>query len=73
MTQDNFVCVLTCNTRLDATIAKSVLDANKIQSFISADDKGGASPFPLSPTPTGVKLMVKKEDLGKAKEVLGEK
>lgn len=57
-------------SRIEAEIAKSKLNAHNIQSIISADDAGGAYPFPLSPTSQGVELRVLEKDLEKAKGLL---
>lgn len=67
---DSLVTVKVFPSRIEAEIAKSKLNAHNIQSIISADDAGGAYPFPLSPTNQGVKLRVHAKYLGKAKELL---
>jgi hypothetical protein len=67
------VVVKLFTTRLEADIAKSFLEANDIMAFVTADDRGGATPFPMQPTPTGVKLLVKYSDAEKARKLLDKK
>jgi len=47
-------------------VAKSVLDANAIGSFIQSDDAGGMYPFMTEQ----IQLLVKKIDVQEAKRVL---
>lgn len=56
-------------SRIDAEVDKSLLAANGIETFISADDAGGMYPSPLSPK-YGVELKVSQKDLKKAKKIL---
>lgn len=65
---DNLVCVRTYFDRAEANIAKSVLAGSGIDSFIKADDEGGMLPFQLGGS--GLELMVKQDDLEKAREIL---
>lgn len=67
---DDFAVVKTYATRIEAEIGKTKLTSRKIPSFIHADDAGGMRPFPFSPTLTGIRLMVNKQDYKKASEVL---
>lgn len=62
--------VKTYQTRSEAEVAKSLLDANNISAIVSADDEGGMAPFPLQVSPTGVKLMVSEKDFEKAAQLL---
>lgn len=55
--------------RMEAEIAKSVLDINEIQSYISADDGGGMRPSLLTAT-GGARLIVRAEEAVRATEVL---
>jgi len=64
------VCVQTFRTRIEAQVAKSVLDAATIHSYIQADDAGGMYPLQLSPTTGSVALMVNKKDAKKAHAAL---
>ena len=63
------VCVATFPTRLEADLAKSLLESAGIKSFVSADDAGGMRPGVFSYT-AGVELVVREEDLTRAKELL---
>jgi len=56
-------------SRIEANIAKGLLKSNGIESYIFADDVGGAYPFPFATT-VGVLLKVKLKDLKKAKNIL---
>ena len=67
----NLTCVGVYKTRTEAEIAKGLLGSNKIRADISADDAGGAYPFPLQPNPLGVKLLVPRNQETKALKILG--
>jgi hypothetical protein len=69
----NGTIVKTFNTRLEAELAKGLLDSQGIGAFIMADDTGNMSPFPFQPNTSGVKLVVKNEDAELAKKLLQEK
>jgi len=56
-------------SRIEASIAKGLLESNGIQAHISADDAGGAYPYPFATT-VGVLLKVEDKDFEKAKEIL---
>ncbi|MEA3265658.1 MAG: DUF2007 domain-containing protein [Candidatus Fermentibacteria bacterium] len=58
------------NKRYEAEMAGELLREQGIESMISADDCGGQLMGLTSLRKVGVKLMVSKEDLTKAKEVL---
>ena len=62
--------VRTYQTRSEAEVAKSLLDANNIFASVTADDEGGMTQFPFQVSPTGVKLMVDKKDFDKASQLL---
>jgi hypothetical protein len=62
----NFVIAKKFKTRIDADLAKTLLDANNIFCYVSSDDEGGVAPFPFSPTCSGAKIFVKKQDYKKA-------
>lgn len=65
---DNLSVVKTYGTRAEAETAKSLLDSQKIYAYVAADDAGAmeqALQFSI-----GVRLMVKKKDLVKAKKLL---
>ena len=65
----NFVYIKTYQNRMEAELAKGLLESNDIKAMISADDAGGAYP-PLLWATGGVRLLVKKTDIQKAIEVL---
>lgn len=62
---DKLICIKTFSARIDAEIAKSVLNANNIESIVRADDEGGMI-VPFAP----VKLFISKKDFNKAKDIL---
>ena len=64
--------VKTFNSRMEAEVEKGVLEANGITAVVSADDAGGAYPFPLSPNGSWVQLLVEEKDLEKALKILKE-
>lgn len=64
---EDLVCIQTYRTRPEAEIAKGFLESNGISASISADDAGGAYPCLSSEE---VKLLVTKENLEKAREIL---
>lgn len=59
-------------SRLEAEIAKGLLEVNGIKSLIVADDAGGMRPFPISYT-VGVELKVLEEEFEEAKKILNKK
>jgi len=61
-----FICIKKFGSRHDADVAKSVLDANAIASFIQSDDAGGMYPFMTEQ----IRLLVKKTDIQTAKKIL---
>ncbi len=67
----NLVCVKTFADRLQADMARSLLEANDIKASVSADDMGGMRPD-LAFTSGGVKLFVLDENADKALELLNE-
>jgi len=69
MAASDLVVLRTFLNVIDAELAKSVLDAANLRSFIRADDAGGMRPhFWMH----GVQLLVRAEDLEEATELLGE-
>jgi hypothetical protein len=64
-----FKVIQSYSSRIEANIAKGLLESNGIIAQISADDAGGAYPFPFTIT-VGVKLQVECKDLQKAKKIL---
>jgi hypothetical protein len=67
---NEMVCVKTYNSHLEANVDKTYLQSLGIEAAIQADDAGGVYPFPFHNSPTGVLLLVNKNDLEKAKEEL---
>lgn len=61
-----FVCIKKFGDRHDADVAKSVLDASGISSFIQSDDAGGMYPFMTEQ----IRLLIKKTDIDRAKKIL---
>lgn len=70
MNQDEAVVVEKFSTRFEAEMAAGLLEAEGIQTFISADDAGGAYP-PLQYV-RGVRLIVFQEDERRAREILSD-
>jgi hypothetical protein len=68
--QDEAVVVEKFSTRFEAEMAAGLLEAEGIQTFISADDAGGAYP-PLQYV-RGVRLIVFQEDERRAREILSD-
>ncbi len=64
------VAVETYHSRHEAQLAKSFLDANDVDAVVETDDAGVAVPG-LAFT-RGVRLLVKEEDVQKAKELFAE-
>ena len=65
----NLVCIKTYTDRLQAELARGLLESNNIKAMVSADDAGGANPALLLAT-GGVRLLIKEEDIQKAVKVL---
>jgi hypothetical protein len=62
-----FVAVKSYGNRFEAEIGKSLLDANGIEAFVSADDAGGL----YLPFQGGAKLLVPSKQVEKARKILG--
>jgi hypothetical protein len=65
---DRLVPVRTFDNRIDAEMAKDLLEAQGIPSYISGDDAGGIDPA-LQLT-QGVRLIVQERDLARAGQTL---
>ncbi len=61
----------TFSTRIEADLAKGLLESEGIKATISADDQGGMRPSMT--LLTGVDLYVNSEDLEKAKRILSDR
>jgi len=66
---NTIVTVQTYSSRIEAEIAKGLLESEGIKALISADDAGGMRPFPFAYS-NSVELKVREEDVEKAKEIL---
>ena len=64
------ICIKNFPNRIEAELAKNMLEINGLTAIILTDDCGGMRPhFQLD---IGVRLMVKEEDAQKAQEILEE-
>jgi len=69
MTEDGTTSVVRMySTRQAAEFGKMVLEGSGVPSFIRADDAGGMWPY-MTPL-TGVRLVVRTEDLERADDIL---
>jgi hypothetical protein len=67
--QRELVPVGTFRSRLEAEMAKGLLEAHGIPSYVSADDAGGMNP-PALQCDLGVRLIVRSLDLIPARRLL---
>jgi hypothetical protein len=58
------------NSRMEAEIAKGVLQVNGIESLIAADDEGGMMAYPFTLV-KGIRLQVVERDLEEARFIMG--
>ena len=65
---ENFKTLKIYTTRMEAEVTKSYLEINGIKTLIVSDDAGQM--YPPQATVNGVKLMVSKKNISKAKELL---
>ena len=65
----NLTCIKTYNTRIDADMAKSYLEANGIKSEVFVDHCFGIGQA-LQDSAPGARLMVNEQDAQKAEELL---
>ena len=65
------VKVHTFSTRIEADLAKGLLESEGVRATISADDQGGMRPSMV--LATGVDLYVDSKDLEKAKRILSDR
>lgn len=65
----DLICIKTYNNRVEANLAKGLLVTNGVEAVISADDAGSMYPH-LTLVTGGIRLLVKKEDVQKALELL---
>ena len=65
------ICVRTFPDRIAAEAAEAILRGAGIEAFIRSDDAGGAAPH-IGYTTGGARLMVRSDDVERAKQVLEE-
>ena len=65
---DDIVVIRSFLTHIEADLAKSALEGSQIESFVSGDDAGGMRPGLWM---SGVRLLVRREDVERATDVLG--
>jgi putative signal transducing protein len=65
MTSSDLITVATFPSAVDAQVAKGVLDDAEIESMVRTDNAGG-----MYPAVGGADLLVRAEDVQKAKEAL---
>ena len=65
---DDIVVLRSFLTHIEADLAKSALEGSQIESFVSGDDAGGMQPGLWT---AGVRLLVRREDVERATDVLG--
>jgi hypothetical protein len=68
MNDDKLVAVATYPNKIDAELAQGALEAADIEAMVAADDAGGLNPGLW--VGEGVKVLVRAEDLARAKEIL---
>jgi hypothetical protein len=66
---DDLVLVRTYAYRHEADVGKSMLEANDVEAIIIADDAGGLRPG--LGMATGIRLLVRRSDGQKARQLLG--
>ena len=66
---EDLVCVQVYKDRFEAELAKSHLEGSGIESSIDDDDCGGAYPS-MAMLTGGAKLLVRKDDIQKARDIL---
>lgn len=70
MSEDSTVCIATFGGELEAHMARSLLESRDIPCFVAKDDCGGMRPF--MQLATGVRLIVRQSDSGRAAQILDE-
>jgi hypothetical protein len=65
------VCLRTFASRTDAEIAEAQLRSAGVDAYIVADDAGGAAPH-IAYVSGGARLMVRREDIERAQQLLQE-
>lgn len=67
--QDELVVIRTYIYRHEAEVGRSMLEGHRVDALISADDAGGVQP--ALGAATGVRLLVKRRDEHRARQLLG--
>ena len=70
MSNDRVVSVKAYSSRVDADLAKAVLDANGIRAFVAGDDAGGMEPW-LGPA-QHIQVLVNEQDASLARQLLAD-
>jgi len=65
----DLICIRKYNNRIEAEIARGLLEANNIPAVVAADDAGGMRPHLLLGD-AAVRLTVREEDAEKARQLL---
>ena len=68
MDDAKLVAVGTYSNKIDADLAQGALEAADIEAIVTADDAGGLQPALL--LGKGVRVLVRAEDVERAKEIL---
>ncbi len=66
-TKDRQIVIRTVATRIEAELARGLLESAGIPAWVSTDDAGGAYPFQLS---DGARVMIRESDHDAAESVL---
>ncbi|RPI57406.1 MAG: hypothetical protein EHM55_01930 [Acidobacteria bacterium] len=69
MDDERLIVVRTFLNRMEAELARSALEASAIEAVVAVDDAGGTEPGLW--VATGVRLLVRAEDVERAEDVLG--
>ena len=70
MNLDDAVVLETFSNRIEAEMAAGLLESEGVEAMVMADDAGGT--YPMLQFIRGVRLMVFKEDVARAREILAD-
>lgn len=70
MKRDRVVSIKAYSSRMDADLAKAVLDANGVRAVVAADDAGGMEPW-LGPA-QHIQVLVNERDASLARQLLAD-
>lgn len=70
MSENSIVAIKSYPSRMDADLAKAVLQANGIEAIVSADDAGGMEPWLASAQ--HIQILVREGDASLARDLLAE-